>query len=167
MHYSLFRQLWRVRTRSTTTRRGPPRPGLWRPRLEQLEARLLPSLVPHLLQDVNLTHFSANPTNFVEVSGTVYLSAFDSLHGQELWKSNGTAAGTVLVKDINPGPGDSLPRYLTNVNGTLFFDANDGTHGSELWRSDGTAAGTQIVKDVNPGSKIGRASWRERVCAYV
>ena len=51
----------------------------------------------------------------------------------ELWKSTGTAAGTVLVQDINPGSVSSGPRYLTNVNGTLFFSANDGVHGGEPW----------------------------------
>src|SRR5439155_5431040 len=72
-------------------------------------------------------------------------------NGRELWKSDGTAAGTVLVKDINPGPGDSSPDGLTNVNGTLFFAAFDPTTGRELWKSDGTAAGTVLVGDINPG----------------
>ena len=72
--------------------------------------------------------------------------------------ADGTAAGTVLLADINPGSAGSNPtgsnpnRLLTNVNGTLFFRANDGTHGTELWKSDGTAAGTVLVKDIYPGS---------------
>jgi ELWxxDGT repeat protein len=70
----------------------------------------------------------------------------------ELWKSNGTAAGTVLVKNIDPGGGSSYPSNLTNVSGTLFFAATDGTHGVELWKSNGTVAGTVLVKDIDPGS---------------
>jgi ELWxxDGT repeat protein len=66
--------------------------------------------------------------------------------------SNGTAAGTVLVTDINPGIAGSYPMFLTNVNGTLFFDATNGVSGRELWKSNGTAAGTVLVKDINPGS---------------
>ena len=91
------------------------------------------------------------PTNLTNVNGTLFFTANDGTTGDELWKSDGTAAGTVLVKDINPGTGGSSPVYLTNVNGTLFFAANDGTHGIELWKSDGTAAGTVLVKDIRPG----------------
>ncbi len=69
----------------------------------------------------------------------------------ELWKSDGTSAGTIMVKDINPGPANSGIGYLTNVNNVLFFVANDGINGSELWKSDGTAAGTAMVKDIRPG----------------
>ena len=72
--------------------------------------------------------------------------------GRELWKSDGTEAGTVRVKDINPGSASSDPRDLTNVNGTLFFSAYDGSSGRELWRSDGTEAGTVRVRDIFTGS---------------
>ena len=65
------------------------------------------------------------------------------MHGFELWKSNGTAAGTVMVKDINPGSKSSYPSFLTNVDGSLFFAATDAVHGSQLWQSNGTTAGTQ------------------------
>ncbi|NCS18482.1 MAG: hyalin, partial [Microcystis aeruginosa G13-12] len=67
------------------------------------------------------------------------------------WKSDGTAAGTVLVKDIRPGSSNSYPRNLTAVGNTLFFNANDGVNGEELWKSDGTATGTVLLKDILPG----------------
>ena len=86
------------------------------------------------------------------VAGTLFYSASDVVGGGfELWKSDGTAAGTSLVKDIRPGDAGSALGELTNVGGTLFFFANDGTNGVELWKSDGTAAGTVLVKDIMPG----------------
>src|SRR5262249_20177292 len=72
-------------------------------------------------------------------------------HGRELWKSDGTPEGTVLVKDIAPGPSDGFPDFLTNVGGTLFFTAFVPITGAGLWKSDGTAAGTVRVQDINPG----------------
>jgi len=73
-------------------------------------------------------------------------------YGLELWKSDGTTSGTVLVKSIRPSANNGL-KGLTNVDGTLFFRAYDGgTYGTELWKSDGTASGTVLVKDISPGS---------------
>jgi ELWxxDGT repeat protein len=95
--------------------------------------------------------------SLTNVNGTLYFVADNGTNGKELWKSNGTPAGTVMVKDINPGINDSDLYYLTNVNGTLYFRAKNGTNGkqftngAELWKSDGTPAGTVMVKDINPG----------------
>ncbi|HEY3227752.1 MAG TPA: ELWxxDGT repeat protein, partial [Roseiflexaceae bacterium] len=69
-----------------------------------------------------------------------------------LWTSDGTTTGTLMLKDIQLGAGDSSPANLTAVDGTLYFTANDGIHGIELWTSDGTASGTVLVKDIYPGA---------------
>ena len=92
------------------------------------------------------------PTNLTAVGNTLYFRAYDEVNGSELWKSDGTAAGTTLVKDINPGVNSSSPGYLTAVGNTLYFQAYDGVNGVELWKSDGTAAGTTLVKDILPGA---------------
>jgi len=82
------------------------------------------------------------------VGNTLFFSARDGTHGPELWKSDGTEDGTVLVEDIHPGVG-AEPSYLTGVGGEVFFSADDGTRGSEVWKSNGTV--TVLVKDVNLG----------------
>jgi ELWxxDGT repeat protein len=69
--------------------------------------------------------------------------------GRELWKTDGTAAGTQQVADIN-ATGDSDPTNFVVADGVLFFSADDGVNGRELWRSDGTEAGTRLVHDINP-----------------
>jgi ELWxxDGT repeat protein len=90
--------------------------------------------------------------DFTSFNGKVYFNAqADTLHGYELWVSDGTQAGTSLVKDIWPGPGSSSPYYLTVVGSQLFFEANDSIHGYELWVSDGTSSGTHMVMDILPG----------------
>src|SRR6266511_1197498 len=101
-----------------------------------------------LVKDINPGAGNSYPGN---VNGAGYFAADDGAHGFELWRSDGTEAGTTMGKDINPGPGDTSPLWFTDVNGTLFFRADDGVHGTELWKSDGTEAGTTMVKDINPG----------------
>ena len=83
----------------------------------------------------------------------ILFQANDGTHGVELWVTDGTAAGTHLLDDINPGLYGSYPQNITALdNGKALFQANDGTHGVELWVTDGTAAGTALVKDIYPGS---------------
>jgi ELWxxDGT repeat protein len=110
------------------------------------------TISPPVLPGGPVTPSSSNPQQLTNVNGKLFFTANDGLHGTELWKSDGTSTGTVMVKDINPGPTGSNPLYLTNVNGALFFTADDGIDGMELWKSDGTAAGTILVKDISPGS---------------
>src|SRR5262249_21737397 len=85
---------------------------------------------------------------------TLFFGADNGVSGKELWKSNGSAAGTILIKDINPGAAKSLAAFsfLTDVNGTLFFSATNGVSGYELWRSNGTGAGTALVKGISVGT---------------
>jgi ELWxxDGT repeat protein len=85
------------------------------------------------------------------VGDTYFFSAHNEQSGTELWKSDGTENGTVLVKDINSGAGSSEPDHFHVVGNLLLFTADNGINGRELWKSDGTAGGTEMVKEIQPG----------------
>ena len=97
---------------------------------------------------------SSNPANFTALGGgRVLFTAADPGRGTELWITDGTPAGTVLLRDINPGEGSSAARFLTPLsNGRVVFQANDVTNGLELWVSDGTQAGTMLLRDIFLGT---------------
>ena len=107
--------------------------------------------------------YHSNPGYLTVVDGVLYFAAADEDHGTELWRSDGTEAGTYMVMDICAGSGGSYPNDLVEMDGILYFGAHDGIHGNELWRSDGTEAGTYMVRDVNTGSPDGLWSGGELV----
>ena len=86
------------------------------------------------------------------VGTTLFFSADDGT-GLELWKSAGTSASTLKVKEIVSGEVGGSPEWITEVNGSVYFVANTPAHGRELWRSDGTAGGTVLIKDIQPGKR--------------
>jgi len=92
------------------------------------------------------------PSEAVNAGGYIYYAYSNIPSNGELWKSDGTAAGTVMVKEIRPGSFGSFPANMFNINGIVYFTADDGTNGNELWKSDGTAAGTVLVKNIRPGA---------------
>lgn len=89
----------------------------------------------------------------MELNGQVYFTANEANTGTELWSSDGTSLGTLIVKDIVPGAGGSQPANLTVFNGRLYFQATDPLYGTELWETDGTRAGTWIAADSVPGPR--------------
>ena len=78
----------------------------------------------------------------------------DGLTGCELWITDGTHGGTMLVKDIATGvgsggfPNGSYPGdFVVLANGRAVFQARDAPGGRDFWVTDGTSAGTMLVKD--------------------
>jgi len=108
-----------------------------------------------LVKDINAgASFAGQPQSKCVYNGFVYFRA-NNLNGGfnlELWRSDGTDAGTTMVKDINPAAGGSNPNGMTVFNNKLFFSADDGVNGRELWISDGTSAGTVLLKDIVIGA---------------
>jgi ELWxxDGT repeat protein len=124
-------------------------------------AQLMPdaggTLVPLLPNDVKASietnQKKTKPKNLV-VAGEkskgyqAFFAATDAAHGEELWVTDGTAAGTKLVKDIKPGEAGSDINWMARFNDQVVFAADDGG-GMELWLSDGTEAGTRLVKQIH------------------
>lgn len=88
---------------------------------------------------------------FVEFNNELYFIANDYINGSELWKTDGTEAGTVMLKEINPAKGmydnSSEIRQLTVMGNTLYFFANEtATDDSlQIWKTNGTTAGTEKI----------------------
>ncbi len=102
---------------------------------------------PYLVKDIKPGSSSSSLKELINVNNTLYFVADDGIHGYEVWQSDGTNSGTVLLKDISTyGNQYSSPYDLTNLNGTFYFFANNGLDYG-LWKSDGTAFSTTEVKD--------------------
>jgi ELWxxDGT repeat protein len=89
--------------------------------------------------------------------GKWYFTADDGIHGQELWSTDGTATGTQMVKDVNPGAGAGVTigrkAYYTATG--IYYVGNNGISGEEPFFTDGTADGTRMVADINPNPGAG------------
>jgi ELWxxDGT repeat protein len=101
--------------------------------------------------------FGKKPLSAV-VNGKLIIEIENTNHGNEIWVSDGTEAGTYVL-DVFEGSGNGLNlptrdiKRIAILDGYLYFEADNGVIGQELWRTDGTIAGTNIVKDANPGIK--------------
>lgn len=108
-----------------------------------------------MVTDLREGEFGSNPSYFTVLNNKLYFNALDGFdydngqHGFELWVSDGTEAGTHMVKDINTE--SSNPSNLKAFGSKIYFNADDGTNGIELWTTDGTSTGTYMVKNINTG----------------
>lgn len=108
-----------------------------------------------MVKDITTGSDSSSISDFdvswLAIGSTLFFTNNDAT-GSELWKTDGTAAGTMMVKDINETPfTGSNPTHAVVMGGYLYFNADDGVNGTELWRSDGTTAGTTLVADIFDG----------------
>lgn len=69
----------------------------------------------------------------------IYFAATDDGTNVDLWKTDGTATGTQLVRAAITVTGSTMPT-IQSANGLLWIETYEG-----LWRSDGTAAGTFLI----------------------
>lgn len=116
--------------------------------------------------DDPLNDMESDPiTELTVVGDTLYFTAENRAHGEQLWKTDGTGGGTVEVPYLVPqfnydGVYTSGPFRLTAFKGELYFAQkgeefigfNVYDRGIELWKTDGTREGTSLLKDINAGS---------------
>jgi ELWxxDGT repeat protein len=108
-------------------------------------------IVKDINQGSNGAFLSNESSNLTNVNGLLYFSANDGINGFELWKSDGTELGTVMVKDIASSSSSSSPSDFISLNSEVIFVCDDGINGRELWKTDGTSMGTVLLKDIDSG----------------
>ena len=122
---------------------------------EPLEDRRLLSAAS-LIKDINTNTLGSNIYPMGRLGTTTYLATDDGVHGYEIYRSDGTAGGTSLVTDFDPGSYPGVIPSATGHSGVVMnnllyyigfnFGTAAGPLGESLARTDGTAAGTQAVK---------------------
>lgn len=128
------------------------------PQLTQLEIWRSDGSSPGTIPIKNFGDFSGPYTpSFLLYNNKLYFMGTEfTTTGSELWVTDATPAGTMLVKNINPGAAGSNPMLFSLFtfvfNNKFYFQATTAANGTELWVSDGTEGGTQLFKDINPGS---------------
>src|SRR4051812_44827663 len=88
---------------------------------EVLEPRQLLSV--SLVKDLNVNQASSTIDPMGNLGKLAIYAEDDGSHGVEPYRTDGTAAGTFLLKDILPGAGSSNPKLLGIANGLMFFTA--------------------------------------------
>ena len=85
------------------------------------------------VKDIKSGEDSSFPRELVQANGSLFFQANDGANGAELWKSDGTEIGTILVANIGPGSENSNPEKLFANGATVYFAADDSVAGKELW----------------------------------
>ena len=87
-------------------------------------------------------------------NGNIVFVAFNVSFGFELWRTDGSASGTQLIRDIGSGvrSGTTGLASSQNINGRLYFNANDGG-GNAVWSTDSTTNGTFKIETGSPLSE--------------
>jgi uncharacterized repeat protein (TIGR01451 family) len=150
---SVARQVWRIA-----------------PLLPLVAALVLPcasplhAQTPYLVKDINpdlqFPPDSSDPAPLAALGNVLFFAACEPDHGCEPWISDGTPAGTSVLKDISV-LGSSAPSHAVSLNGTTFFLAtDDSSMGAQVWQTDGTPGGTIRALPQGDASDLAAANGR-------
>jgi ELWxxDGT repeat protein len=104
-----------------------------------------------LVADIHSSPRRLSPNSTLSMGSYALITVFTPEHGNELWRTDGTDAGTYLLADINVGTASSDVTQLTRVGELAYFAATSSPTGAELWVTDGTPSGTRMIRDINLG----------------
>ncbi len=104
-----------------------------------------------VVKDIQAAEASSFATPFAELNGELLFRAETAEFGDELWKTDGTAEGTVQVKDIFPGTFGSWPTGIYSHDGLFYFTAVNSDVNAGVWRTDGTEEGTFMLIEDDSG----------------
>ncbi|MEP7235563.1 MAG: T9SS type A sorting domain-containing protein [Ignavibacteriota bacterium] len=104
-------------------------------------------------QILELIQTSSVSPRLTVLKNKLYFIYPDTSGDQNLWISDGTGPGTMILKQIS-GPGSPAPTGFTRMGDSLYFVARDGLGKSALWLTDGTAAGTKDLVELNPSTSL-------------
>ncbi len=101
-----------------------------------------------LVKDINPTENQSSEARIkyiTDLGDRFIFVATDGTHGSELWASDGTEVGTIMIKDITVGEtASSIRGFKVLVNQAYFVARSGDTSG--FWKTDGTAQGTELIR---------------------
>jgi uncharacterized repeat protein (TIGR01451 family) len=115
-----------------------------------LELTPTPYLVKNINSDGNIGSFILDINVF---NGIAYFSANTTASGNELWKSDGTSNGTVMIADINPGVDSSSSRNFIEFNNDVYFTAEDAS-GSMFWKYETLTDSLSVIKELDVSNPV-------------
>jgi len=101
-----------------------------------------------LIKDIRTGINSSEISNLTAMGTKAVFSAITDDQGNEPWVTDGTSAGTKMLKDIAED-GNSQSTNYYSIDGKVYFSANDTNSGQEMWVTDGTTTGTKMFADIN------------------
>ncbi len=102
-----------------------------------------------IVSDIIAGVCDSDPDDITVFNNKAVFTATTEFYGKEPFVTDGTSAGTFMLKDIRSGVGSSEPLYYTVAGNYIYFSANNGINGRTLWRTDGTYAGTVMISGLN------------------